>query len=98
MAALLQVANAGFGYDDGDVFSGLEFEVRAGETLCILGANGCGKTTLLRCVGGALKLKRGTITLGGRDLAALGPIEIAKTLGFVFQEHSAPFPFSVLEV
>jgi len=98
MAELLQVRGAAFGYDDREVFGGLDFEVCAGETLCILGANGCGKTTLLRCLGGGLRLKRGKIALAGRDLAALGPIEIARTMGFVFQEHSAPFPFPVLEV
>jgi iron complex transport system ATP-binding protein len=72
--------------------------VMKGEVLCILGANGCGKTTLLRCLNGSLKLNKGHVYLGGRDIHTMSVVDVARYIGFVFQEHSAPFPFSVLEV
>jgi heme exporter protein A len=43
------------------LFSGLDFDVRAGEALCLRGPNGCGKTTLLRCVTGLTRPDAGTI-------------------------------------
>jgi heme exporter protein A len=49
------------------LFSGLEFEVSGGELLCIRGPNGCGKTTLLRCVTGLTRLDRGTILWHGES-------------------------------
>jgi iron complex transport system ATP-binding protein len=95
---LLTLKNGTFNYGERTIFSGLEFTVSRGDVICILGANGCGKTTLLRCLNGALKLKTGQVLLEGRDVTAMSAIDIARKMGFVFQEHSAPFPFTVLEV
>jgi heme exporter protein A len=49
------------------LFSGLAFEISGGELLCIRGPNGCGKTTLLRCVTGLTRLDRGTILWHGES-------------------------------
>lgn len=49
------------------LFSGLDFEVSGGELLCVRGPNGCGKTTLLRCVTGLTRLDRGTILWHGES-------------------------------
>jgi len=76
----------------------ITFDVRPGEVLCILGPNGCGKTTLLRCLSGALKLAKDTVWLDGTDISTLNVVELAKKIGFLFQEHTSSFPFSVLEV
>jgi iron complex transport system ATP-binding protein len=98
MEPRVRLRGASFRYDDRDIFSNLDLDVYPGEVLCILGPNGCGKTTLLRCISGALKLKQGTAWLDGKDIASFSVIELAKRVGFLFQEHEAPFPFSVLEV
>jgi iron complex transport system ATP-binding protein len=99
MEPLLTAEGISFGYDDSRlIFSGLSFHVRAGEVLCILGANGCGKTTLMRCLSGALRVKQGRVLLGSSQLAKLAPTAIAREMGIVFQEHSAPFPFLVSDV
>ncbi|MDD3270146.1 MAG: ABC transporter ATP-binding protein [Syntrophomonadaceae bacterium] len=73
-------------------------EVSRGEVFCILGANGCGKTTLLRCLSGSLYLHRGFVRLGKSDLRSMKPDAIVKKIGFIFQEHEIPFPYSVMEI
>lgn len=50
----------------------VDLDVHAGELLIVLGGNGCGKTTLLRCITRALPPSTGQIWLGGQDLASLG--------------------------
>jgi heme exporter protein A len=47
------------------LFSGLDFDVSGGELLCVRGPNGCGKTTLLRCVTGLTRLDHGTVVWHG---------------------------------
>lgn len=98
MTAAISLINGCFSYGDREIFHELNLEVSPGEILCILGANGCGKTTLLRCLGGSLTLKQGKVSLGNEDLSRMKPEAIARKVGFVFQEHETPFPYSVMEV
>jgi len=63
-----------------EVFAGLDFHVETGEALAIVGANGAGKTSLLRQVAGLLSIAAGTIELDGGD-AELTLIEQAHYLG-----------------
>lgn len=98
MKGVVSITDAGFAYGDRDVFAGINLELSRGEILCLLGANGCGKTTLLNCVNGSLKLKTGRVRLHGQDTASMRVSQVARKVGFVFQEHSAPFPYPVLDV
>ncbi len=98
MTALLSLKEGSFNYGDKEVLTRISFEVIRGEVLCILGANGCGKTTLLRCLNGSLKLNKGHVYLEEQDIYTMNVVDVAQHVGFVFQEHSAPFPFSVIEV
>jgi iron complex transport system ATP-binding protein len=98
MGLTVHINNASFSYDDHMVFSNVNLDIFPGEVLCLLGPNGCGKTTLLRCINGALKIRKGSIRLGERDLSTMTSTEIARRVGFVFQEHSAPFPYSLIDV
>jgi ABC-type cobalamin/Fe3+-siderophores transport system ATPase subunit len=94
----LRLDRASFDYPGKPVFTYLSLEVAAGELLCLLGPNGCGKTTLLRCLGGALRPLRGSVLLDGVDLSSMAVDAIARRVGFVFQEHTPPFPFPVIEI
>ena len=98
MGLTVHIENISYSYDDHMVFKDVNLEIFPGEVLCLLGPNGCGKTTLLRCITGALKIRNGGILLGERNISTMTSTEIAKRVGFVFQEHSAPFPYSVIDV
>lgn len=96
--ALLEVKNAGFSYESQAIFQDINFAVKPGEVFCLFGPNGCGKTTLLECLLGGLKLSQGSVLLNNRNLASLRPNEIAKIMAYVPQDHLKSFPYTVEEV
>ncbi len=98
MTAFLEMCNGSYSFGEHRVLDNISFKVGAGEILCILGANGCGKTTLLRCINNGLELDAGSVYLEGRDIRTMDVLETARQIGFVYQEHTASFPFSVLEI
>jgi iron complex transport system ATP-binding protein len=99
MSVKLSVQNAGFGYNEGElIWKNVSFDVNEGECLCILGANGCGKTTLFNCINGSYPLTTGEVFVNGKNIKEYTITNLARTMGIVFQEHSAPFPYSSLEV
>lgn len=79
------------------VLRDLSFEEREGSWLGIIGPNGCGKTTLLKCLNGALEYT-GSIEILGRDLKDYSLREIAKSQAFVRQNISSSFSLTALEV
>ncbi|MCH4184742.1 MAG: ABC transporter ATP-binding protein [Eggerthellaceae bacterium] len=64
----LEVRHASFGYRSHQVIEDLDFTVPDRSVLTVLGPNGVGKTTLLKCMMGFLKWDRGETRLGGKDL------------------------------
>ncbi|MFQ6540211.1 ABC transporter ATP-binding protein [Aphanothece stagnina] len=72
--------------------------VAPGEIVCLLGPNGCGKTTLFRTLLGLIPPLAGRVLLEGRDLRNLKRAEIARHLAYVPQAHVPPFPYQVDEV
>ena len=96
---MIKVNNAAFHYDDGQfLFQNLSFDVKAGETLAILGANGIGKTTFLRCMMGFLKLKSGEIMLDGKSTQQMTTTEFWKLVSYVPQAKNLVFGYSVLNM
>ena len=83
MAVALEVAGVGKDFLI-PVIDSVSFAVEAGEFVCLLGPNGCGKTTLLRIVGGLEPPSRGTVTLGGEPVFGSG--RHTRKVGVVFQE------------
>lgn len=66
------------------VIDRVSFTVEAGDLVCLLGPNGCGKTTLLRIVGGLEPPTRGRVLLGGEPV--IGSARHGRPVGVVFQE------------
>jgi iron complex transport system ATP-binding protein len=96
--ALVRVRGTSFQYGRREILSNLSLDVYPGEILSVLGPNGCGKTTLLRCIAGALTPSSGSIEIGGDDVHALALPARARRIGFLFQDHAPSFPFAVRDV
>src|SRR6185437_10100532 len=76
--ALLAVTDLHAWYGESHVLHGMSFEVREGEVVPLLGRNGAGKTTTLRAILGILRQRKGSVRLGGHELAALSSDRIAR--------------------
>ena len=82
---ILEVDGVEFQYKSKEVLKEIKFELKRNEILSILGPNGVGKTTLLKCMNAILKPKRGTVLIEDEDILKLEQIEIARRLGYVPQ-------------
>lgn len=95
---LLSFQDVGFTYENDPVFEKINLAVEPGDVLCLIGPNGCGKTTLLDCAIGALKVNNGKVLINGQDIASLNPRDTAKVLAYVPQIHERTFPYTVMEI
>jgi branched-chain amino acid transport system ATP-binding protein len=80
------------GYDDVEVLHGIEIDVRMGELVAVLGANGAGKTTMMRALSGLLRPSGGAIKLAEREISALPAHRIARAGVVLVPEGRQVFP------
>ena len=76
MSAALSVDALDLYYGDAQALDGVSLEVPAGEIVAIVGANGAGKSSLIRCIAGIERSRAGRITFAGRDITALESHEV----------------------
>ncbi|MES0872659.1 lipoprotein-releasing ABC transporter ATP-binding protein LolD [Sinimarinibacterium thermocellulolyticum] len=103
--AILKAVGLSKTFDDGrlrlQVLHGIDFEVRRGERIAIVGASGTGKSTLLHCLGGLDAPSAGEVWVCGERMSALSDAARGKlrnrALGFVYQFHHLLPEFSALE-
>ena len=86
--ALVEITDVDFAYGKRAILQGISLSVPKGKVVAIMGGSGCGKTTLLRLIGGQLKASKGTIKVEGQDLASLdrdGLYAMRRKMGMLFQ-------------
>ncbi|MFM2279856.1 MAG: hypothetical protein RLZZ444_2087 [Pseudomonadota bacterium] len=97
-APYLEIRDLNAWYDESHVLHGIDMHAAEGETICILGRNGVGKTTTLRAITGIVRKRKGTIRLGGQDLISLPIHRVAHAgLGYVPEERGIFATLSVQE-
>ena len=95
---MIKVEDVYFSYGRNQILKGVSFDIQKGEFICILGANGCGKTTLLKSMLGFLKPDKGDVWLYGEDIHQMDERELAKKVAYIPQTHTPPFPYTVMDV
>ncbi len=94
-----EVKNASFGYKGGkNIINNVSFDISQGEILSILGSNGVGKTTLLKCTLGFLQWKSGATFLDGKAWKEWDNRSIWKRIGYVPQAKRSVFSLSTEEM
>ena len=95
---LLTVNHAAFSYDSSHmILKNITFQLDKKSFVGILGPNGIGKSTLLKCINRIYPLKEGHISLAGNDISKLSLRQVARKISYVPQRMSAPFPTCVLD-
>lgn len=96
---ILEVKNATFAYENSDnIFEDVNLTVDRGDVICILGSNGCGKTTLMKCMNRLHELKDGAVYINGENIKTMDQRTVARNIGYIPQGHVSTFAFSVFDV
>lgn len=99
MGVSLEVAGLTFAHDRSRYqLCEVSLAVAPGEVCCLLGPNGTGKTTLLRCLLGLLTPQAGTVRIGGGEVGRLSSRQLARRVAYLPQGTMTPFPFTALDI
>jgi phospholipid/cholesterol/gamma-HCH transport system ATP-binding protein len=88
MENLVEIRDVNFAYDVRPVLKGINMDVPRGKIVAIMGLSGCGKTTLLRMIGGALKPDTGRVTVAGQNMSELDQpslYRMRRKMGMLYQ-------------
>ncbi|KRQ86300.1 putative siderophore transport system ATP-binding protein YusV [Caloramator mitchellensis] len=93
--SIITTENLTIAYDDVEIVKDLNLRIPEGQITAIIGANGCGKSTILKTIARVHKPKKGNILLKGENIIEKQPKEIAKVMAFLPQSPIAPKGLSV---
>ena len=99
-APAVELKDVSFAYDVRPVLEGITMTIPRGKIVAIMGGSGCGKTTILRLIGGALKPRSGSVRVAGQSVPELGPealYELRRRCGMLFQFGALFTDMSVFE-
>ena len=85
---VVEIESLTFAYDTRPILKGVDLTIRRGQVVAIMGGSGCGKTTLLRIIGGALRPTAGSARVLGREMSTLARAELyeqQRRMGMLFQ-------------
>ncbi len=85
---LIRISDLNFAYDERVILNGITMEIPRGQLVAIMGNSGCGKTTLLRLIGGQLKPSAGELLVDGQSVPDMNHAELyalRRRMGMLFQ-------------
>ncbi len=98
--SLIDIDNLHFAYGDREILKGLKLSVPRGKLVAILGASGCGKTTLFKLIGGQLRPSAGQVKVDGQTIHELdtdGLYQMRRKMGMMFQQGGLFTDLSVFD-
>ncbi len=84
---MLSIAGIEFSYNSHPVLKDIHLELAPGQVLAVLGVNGAGKSTFLKCINRILRIRKGSILLQDKDVLHMPGEEIARHMGYVPQRY-----------
>lgn len=94
----VETENLRIGYSDNIVVESLNMKIKKGKVTSIIGANGCGKSTILKAIGRIIKKKSGSVYINGYDIDYQKSKEIAKQVSILSQISVAPLTLTCYEL
>jgi iron complex transport system ATP-binding protein len=94
---MLNVQGLFFGYKNESILEDVAIQLNKGEVLSIVGPNGTGKTTLLKCIVGVARPKLGTISIDGKNTDQMTRRDLARCISYVPQSAPSKFPVTVFD-
>lgn len=100
MDNLVELKNVNFAYETRPVLKGLNMQIPKGKVVAIMGGSGCGKTTLLRLIGGQIRATQGEVNVAGQNVGQLdrdAMYDLRRRMGMLFQFGALFTDLSVYE-
>ncbi len=98
--SLVELNDVEFSYDSRPILRGIRMKFPRGKVIAIMGGSGCGKTTILRLIGGQLKPTAGSVRVAGQEVSGLdhaGLYKMRRRMGMLFQFGALFTDLSVFE-
>lgn len=97
-AEMLKFSHVAAGYGDREILHDVTLSVEEGDFVGLIGSNGTGKSTLIKCISGLLPLTKGEITICGREQSLLKSRERARLVAVVPQSYHVDYDFTVEDI
>ncbi|TFW10804.1 ABC transporter ATP-binding protein [Massilia arenosa] len=100
MSNLVEIRDLHFAYNSRPILKGLRMDFPRGKVIAVMGGSGCGKTTVLRLIGGQIRPQRGSVTVDGENVHQLdteGLYRLRRKMGMLFQFGALFTDLSVFE-
>lgn len=95
---MIRIENLSCAYSDKEIISHLNLTVEEGSLCAVLGPNGCGKSTLIKCISRLITPSSGSISLAGKTLQDYSARSLAQQISVVMQQTTTDLEFSAFEI
>ena len=95
---MISIRNLRCAFGSKQVLDGIDVDIEAGGMYAVMGLNGCGKTTLLRCIANLIRPQEGEVRVNGIAVQDYGVRRLAQQVSLVRQHSSTDFEFSAFEM